>query len=87
MLKYASGTINRNNDILKIAEEYYNKVEESYKEALKLDSKEAISYYRKKIRENKTTDFTLLIPDWLKICIDNNDAINLEIIRNGVKNK
>lgn len=81
------GTINNNDKILKIAEDYYNKMEESYNEALKLDSKEAISYYRKKIGENKTTDFTLLIPEWLKICIENNNAINLEIIRNEVKNK
>ncbi len=80
-------TIINNDKILKVAEDYYNKMEESYKEALKLDGKEAISYYRKKIRENKTIDFTLLIPEWLKICIDNNDAINLEIIINEVKNK
>ena len=57
-------------------------MEESYNEALKIDSKEAINYYRRKISENKTTDFTLLIPEWLKICIENNNAINLEIIRN-----
>ena len=79
-------TIINNDKILKVAEDYYNKMEESYyKEALKLDGKEAISYYRRKISENKTTDFTLLRPDWLKRCIDNNNAINLEIIRNEVK--
>lgn len=33
------------------------------------------------MNKNKTTNFTLLIPDLLKLCIESNDAINLEIIK------
>lgn len=75
------GTINNNDKILKVAEDYYNKMEEAYKEALSLHKNDGMKHYRKKMSENKTTDFTLLLPDWLKLCIESNDAVNLEIIK------
>lgn len=81
------GTINNNDKILKIAEDYYNKMEESYSEALQLEKNDGMKYYRKRMQESKTKDFTLIIPNWLKLCIESNDAVNLEIIKKGVKNK
>lgn len=75
------GTINNNDKILKVAEDYYNKMEEAYKEALSLNKDDGMKLYRKKMSENKTTNFTLVIPDWLKLCIESNDAVNLEIIK------
>lgn len=76
-----------NDEILKVAEQYYKNMEEAYKEALSLNKDDGMKHYRKKMSENKTTDFTLLLPDWLKLCIESNDAVSLEIIKKGVKNK
>lgn len=74
------GTVNNDDKILKIAEDYYNAMEIVYKEALEMDKESGIRYYRKKERESKTTSFTLLLPDWLKLCIEQNDHYNKEII-------
>jgi ribosomal protein L20 len=78
------GTVDNDKKILKIAEEYYNNMEEAYRRALEMNKTESLQYYRKKMLENKTTNFTMLIPDWLRICIDNTDATNIEIIKKNL---
>ncbi|MFX4251998.1 hypothetical protein ACOL21_04030 [Aliarcobacter butzleri] len=57
-------TIINNNKILKVAEDYYNKMEKAYKVAIEMPWKDGIHFFYEKERENKEL-ISKICPVWL----------------------
>lgn len=79
------GTINNNDKILKVAEDYYNKMEKAYKIAIEMPWKDGIHFFYEKEKENKKL-ISGICPVWLISSLEAEDFYYKQIILNP-KNK
>ena len=79
------GTINNNDKILKVAEQYHKNMKEAYKIAIEMPWKDGIQFFYDKEEENKKL-ISGICPIWLISSLEAEDFFHKQIILNP-KNK